>query len=97
MRSSSGRSSGVESYSVRFTRSAVRELEELPTKALRTRIVRAIGALAQSPRPTGCEKLAGGSDRYRIRFGSYRVVYAVDDAHHSIQIVKIGHRSSVYR
>ena len=49
------------------------------------------------PRPLGCEKLSGHEDRYRVRQGDYRVVYAVDDAEKMVLIVKIGHRREVYR
>jgi mRNA interferase RelE/StbE len=52
--------------------------------------------LAEDPRPPGSEKLSG-HDRYRHRQGDYRVVYAVDDAQRSVEIVKIGHRREVYR
>jgi mRNA interferase RelE/StbE len=52
--------------------------------------------LAHSPRPPGNEKLSG-QDRYRIRQGDYRIVYAIDDEARIVEIVKIGHRREVYR
>ena len=55
-----------------------------------------IASLARDPRPAGAEKLVGG-DRYRIRRGPYRVVYAIDDAERRVLIVKVGHRREVYR
>ncbi|MGH2398846.1 MAG: type II toxin-antitoxin system RelE family toxin, partial [bacterium] len=42
------------------------------------------------------EKLSG-EDKYRVRQGSYRVVYQIDDGAHEVTIVKIGHRREVYR
>jgi len=36
-------------------------------------------------------------ERYRVRQGDYRIVYAVDDQEKTIDIVKIGHRSEVYK
>ena len=62
-------------------------------KADRQRIVVRIQGLASEPRPRGSEKLAGYADRYRIRQGSYRIVYFIDDE----AIYKIGHRRDVYR
>ena len=84
-------------YRVSIKRSAARELEAVAQEADRRRLVSRIEALAGEPRPPGCEKLAGYSDRYRVRQGDYRVVYSVDDAHRVVLIVKIGHRREVYR
>ena len=33
-----------------------------------------------------------GQERYRLRHGDYRVVYAIDDAERSVLVVKIGNR-----
>ena len=84
-------------YRLSIKRSAARELEAVAQKTDRQRLVARIEALAEDPRPPGCEKLAGRSDRYRVRQGDYRVVYSVDDAARIVQIVKVGHRREVYR
>jgi mRNA interferase RelE/StbE len=55
-----------------------------------------IRGLADDPRPPGSENLSG-EDRYRLRQGDYRVVYAIDDDRRIVEIVKIGHRREVYR
>jgi len=87
----------VARYSVAIRTSAIKELESVAPKRERQRIVRRIAALADEPRPRGCEKLASEEDRYRVRQGRYRIVYAVDDAALLIDVVKIGHRKEVYR
>jgi len=87
----------VASYSVLIKTSAARELEAVEPRGVRTRIVSRAHALARNPRPVGSQKLAGESERYRIRQGSYRVVYAVDDERRIVEIVKIGQRRDVYR
>jgi mRNA interferase RelE/StbE len=87
----------VERYSVLIAASAIKELEAIDSKADRQRIVRAIQALADEPRGPAHEKLAGAEGRYRVRVGDYRVVYAVHDARHEVDVVKIGHRREVYR
>ena len=84
-------------YRVSIKRSAVSELEAVAQKGDRQRLVARIEALAEDPRPAGGEKLAGHSDRYRVRQGDYRVVYSVDDAERVVLIVKVGHRREVYR
>ena len=85
----------MASYSLQIKRSAVKEIEALPLKD-RRRIVRKIQALARNPRPEGCEKLSG-QEKYRLRQGDYRILYAVDDTAQAVVIVKIGHRRDVYR
>ena len=43
------------------------------------------------------EKLAGHEDRYRVRQGVHRIVYSVSDEVLTVWVVKVGHRSQVYR
>lgn len=83
------------SYSLVIKKSAERELRALPKTDVR-RIAERIRGLAHNPRPPGNEKLSG-QERYRIRQGDYRIVYAVDDERRSVEVVKIGHRREVYR
>lgn len=83
-------------YRVAIKASALREIEAIPHKARRQRIVERIGQLTDDPRPLGCEKLTG-ADRYRIRQGPYRIVYCIADEAVTVYVVKVGHRSSVYR
>ena len=85
----------MASYSVEIKRSAAKELERLPPKD-RTRIVTRIRTLAGNPRPPGCEKLSG-QERYRVRQGSYRILYEIDDAVVRVIVVRIAHRRDVYR
>jgi len=87
----------VARYSVEIRTSAIKELEAVVPKSERQRIARKIAALADEPRPRGCEKLATQGDRYRVRQGRYRIVYAVDDAELLVDVVKVGHRKEVYR
>jgi mRNA interferase RelE/StbE len=82
-------------YRVVLSRSARKELEELPDK-IANRIVRQIEALGRLPRPDGCLKLKGTS-QWRIRIGDYRVIYAIDDSVRLIDVIFIRHRKDVYR
>ncbi|HEX9581143.1 MAG TPA: type II toxin-antitoxin system RelE/ParE family toxin [Gemmatimonadales bacterium] len=82
-------------YTVTFTRSARRELEALdPT--LVTRLVRRIEALATTPRPSGCRKLRGSNNLWRIRVGDYRVIYTVSDDERLVDVRVVRHRSAAY-
>jgi len=86
----------VARYKILIKPSAVRELEAVPQKKQRQRIVARIRALADDPRPPGCEKLSG-QDRYRVRQGAYRIIYSVEDSDLIVYVVKVGQRGSVYR
>lgn len=82
-------------YEVSIRKSAVKELDALPTREL-PKLVAKIQGLADSPRPPGSEKLTG-EERYRIRQGLYRILYEVDDARRTVTVVKIAHRREAYR
>jgi mRNA interferase RelE/StbE len=86
----------VAKYKLRIKKSAAKELEAISRKADRRRIVSRIEAFAENPRPDGCKKLSG-AERYRIRQGSYRIVYAIEDKQLVVYVVKIADRKSVYR
>jgi mRNA interferase RelE/StbE len=85
----------VASYRVFIKPSAVREIEAIPKKD-RERITNRIKTLSEDPRLAGCEKLSG-QERYRLRQGRYRVIYAIDDERKTVVVFKVGHRRDVYR
>ena len=82
-------------YSVFIKPSATRELETLPDPLLK-RVDRVIVALGEDPRPRGCVKLRS-MNLYRVRVGSYRVLYRIDDQERVVEVIAIGHRRDVYR
>jgi mRNA interferase RelE/StbE len=86
----------MESYKILIKKSAADELAGgIPRRDLE-KIVRRIRDLGNDPRPSGCRKLSG-QDRYRLRQGDYRIVYAVDDSRRIVEVFKIGNRREVYR
>lgn len=87
----------MESYRLQIKASASKELESVGTKKDRQRLVNRINALATDSRPVGSEKLADEENKYRLRQGSYRIIYSIDDRTRLIVITKIGHRKEVYR
>ena len=80
------------SYRVEFQREARKELAALPADA-RTRVSLAIASLAVHPRPSGMKKMRGRA-RWRIRVGSYRVIYTVFDTEQLIIIERIARRTT---
>ena len=87
----------MASYRVLIKPSAAKEIEAVDQKRDRQRIVAKALALAEESRPAGCEKLAGESDRYRVRVGQYRIVYSIADDDLVVLVVRVAHRKDVYR
>ena len=87
----------MASYRALIKPSAAKEIEAVDQRKDRQRIVASILALAKEPRPAGCEKFAGASDRYRVRVGRYRVVYTIADAELQVLAVRVADRKDGYR
>jgi len=85
----------MASYELAFRKSVAKDLRAVPKEDVK-RILQRIRALADEPRPAGCEKLSG-RERYRIRQGAYRIIYGIQDRELLVLVVKIGHRREVYR
>ena len=58
------------------------------------RIDSAIDALGSEPRPKNAKKLRGRAPLYRLRVGSYRIIYAVFDPDRLVTIEGIGRRTT---
>ena len=85
----------MASYELVFKKSVAKDLRDFRKRDVQ-RLMQRIRALADDPRPPGCEKLSG-LDRYRVRQGSYRIIYEVQDGRLVVLIVRVGHRRDVYR
>jgi len=83
-------------WEVVFSDASKKFLKKLRDAALLDRILAATDKLATNPRPTGCRKLAGTIDRYRVRVGDYRIIYRIDDGKVTVLVLVIGHRREVY-
>ncbi len=83
-------------YALLLEKSAARFLLRLRDTKLKARLDEAIESLSTDPRPPGCRKLAGTTDRYRIRVGNHRIIYRVDDGKVTVLVLLIGHRREVY-
>jgi mRNA interferase RelE/StbE len=85
----------MAAYKVFFKKSVEKDFTAIPKKDLK-KILERIEALAEDPRPPGCEKLTG-QQRYRLRQGRYRVLYSIQDDELTVWVVKVGHRKDIYR
>ncbi|HEV2174139.1 MAG TPA: type II toxin-antitoxin system RelE/ParE family toxin [Candidatus Acidoferrales bacterium] len=82
-------------YAVNIKPSARKELESL-SNSLIVRLAPKIEDLGINPRPSGCRKLRGYKDLWRIRVGDYRVVYIIDDERKVVSVSRIAHRKDAY-
>jgi mRNA interferase RelE/StbE len=85
----------MASYKLFFKKSVQKDFDAIGEKDLK-RTLNRIEALAEDPRPHGCEKLTG-QERYRLRQGRYRIVYSIQDDELTVWVVKVGHRKDIYR
>lgn len=75
---------------------AERDLKSLARKNRQDygRVLGALRALADDPKPPGSRKLSG-RESFRIRVGDCRVIYLVDEL--VVEVLGVGHRREVYR
>ena len=85
----------MESYKLAFKRSVAKDLRKIPSKDVK-KILSTIESLLDDPRAEACIKLSG-QERYRIRQGVYRIIYEIQDQQLLILVVKVAHRSIVYK
>jgi len=83
------------SYKVRISTSAQRQFKKLPHQ-IQDRAEDKMLSLEHHPRLFGSQKLIN-SQYYRLRIGTYRIIYSIDDTHKSVTILDIAHRREVYR
>lgn len=83
-------------YRVLLERQAEKDITRL-SSGNRERVIAAIQSLAENPRPTGCRKLVGSVNDWRIRVGDFRVVYEIADEIRVVRVNRVRHRGEVYR
>lgn len=86
-----------EPFRTQITARAARDLQRLPEKIATACVEFIFGPLRVSPRRAGKplrNELAG---LHSARRGDYRVVYAIIEEEHRVEIVHIARRSDIYR
>ena len=86
----------MTSYRVEVSATAERQIRRL-SREDQLRVLRAVRDLANEPHPRGCRKLRGYEDVFRIRVGTFRVLYSVETERVLVIILKVGHREDIYR
>ena len=87
----------MASYRLVIKSSAAKEIESIGQKKTRQRVVERVQALAENPRPHGCEKLSGKHPHYRIRQGPFRILYEINNDELVVYVVKMADRRDVYK
>ncbi len=82
-------------YSLHFKKSVAKDLRAIAKEEVK-RILTRVDSLADEPRPPGCEKLKE-REVYRIRQGVYRILCEIRDDVLLVVVIKVQHRSEVYR
>jgi len=85
----------MASYELVFKKSVAKDFRSIPKKDV-LRILKRIEALRDDPRGEGCVKLSA-QERYRVRQGVYRIVYEIRENELIVMVVKVGHRSAIYK
>jgi mRNA interferase RelE/StbE len=75
---------------------AEKGFKKIPTDTVK-RLITKIKRLRNDPRPSGCRKIEGAENAYRIRLGDYRIVYEIDEDKKQIIVFAVGHRKDIYR
>lgn len=83
-------------YVVDFSDQAERELKRLSLPA-RVAVARALDRLSVDPRRPGVRKVVGSDHLYRAKAGDYRIVFAIHEARVLVVVVRVAHRTRIYR
>ncbi|HXH70630.1 MAG TPA: type II toxin-antitoxin system RelE/ParE family toxin [Pyrinomonadaceae bacterium] len=82
-------------YKIVIVKSAVKELESISGKT-HDRIIEHLRQLEANPRVFGAEKLAA-REAYKLRVGSYRVIYEINDSQQEVKVLMVEDRRQVYK
>lgn len=79
-------------YRVELAPAAQRELRRLP-RQVASRLADPIESLSTDPRPHGVRKVRGQESTWRMRVGSYRVIFDIDDDRQLVVVLKVARRT----
>ncbi len=83
-------------YTVKLSKPAQAFIKE-QTEKIQRQIINKLQLLKVEPRPSGCKKIEGRENTYRLRSGDYRIIYEIRETEIIIYVFAIGHRSDIYR
>jgi len=85
-------------YEVKFHKNALKSIQKLDSST-RNRILDHINILSENPRNSELDIkiMQGFENRFRLRIGSYRVVFSIYKDQLIIVIIRIGSRGDIYK
>lgn len=78
-----------------ITKKATKELDKLPD-SLAKKIIDNVLTLKNNPLPLNSKKIQN-NDSFRLRIGSFRVIYSINKSKKEITILRIADRKTIYR
>lgn len=84
-------------YELRVTAPAQRQLGRLPEGTAAAIIEFILGALVENPHRVGGRLQRELAGLHSARRGAYRVINEIDEDQHAVIVLRIDHRSHVYR
>lgn len=84
-------------YELRVTAPAERQLRRLPEGTAAAIVEFMLGALVENPHRVGGRLQRELAGLYSARRGAYRLVYEIDEDRHAVIVLRVDHRSRVYR
>ncbi len=88
---------GADSYELRVTGPAQRQLERLPEGTAAAIVEFMLSALVDNPHRVGGRLQRELAGLYSARRGAYRVVYEIDEDQRAVVVLRVDHRSRIYR
>lgn len=85
-------------YAIKFHKNAIKAIQKLD-KSTRNRILDQISILSENPRSPelNTKKMQGTKNQFRLRVGSYRIVYSILNDELIIIIIRVGSRGDIYK
>lgn len=84
-------------YKLRAAASAERQIARLSEKVAPAVVEFLVGPLSENPHRVGHELRQDLAGLWTARRGAYRVLYEIDDRARVVTVVRVEHRSDVYR
>ena len=84
-------------WRLRVAASAERQLGRLPERIAAAVVEFILGALCENPRRLGHPLQRELAGLWSARRGAYRVIYEIDEVERIVTVLRIDHRSDIYR
>lgn len=81
------------SYTILYDKPALKFIKKQP----REQQIRILEAIHMLPGSGDIKQLKGHSELFRLRVGSYRIIYTVDNGQLIVRVIDAGNRGQIYQ